>query len=379
MPFKRRPLPLWAQLALPMSTVLLIAILGGIVVYESYWDRVLQKVSPQVREAIENVRPSPKLVLQDSRLRPGPGLISLVFSALVLIAVSVMISRRILKPIEALERSVNAISKQGLHEPIQVPRGQFADLLQGVAEIAEKLERSESARRIANAAIAHELRTPLTALRARVESLEFGVYPLEISEVTKLHSSLDLLEKLIWDLQTVSLSEANELHLDIQNLDVGALLLEVRDDLQFLADQKNISLHSEAEVNIVIQADPGRIRQVIHNLLENAIRYTPAGERIEAITQTTDQFLKISIADSGKGVPDSELEQLFTPFYRLEPSRSREFGGSGLGLAVVAAIVNAHHGTIKAHKADIGGLEMVILLPLNANNPSPEVSRAARV
>ncbi len=365
MNFKRRPLPLWAQLAFPMSIVLIIIVLGTVVVYETYWDQVLQRVSPSVRVAIENVRPSPKFFLADNRIRPSPGVISFIFSATVIIFVSLMISRRILKPIEALERSVNAIAKHG-NKPIKIPRGQFAEVLTGVAELAAKLERSENARRIANAAIAHELRTPLTALRARVESFEFGVYPLEIKEVIKLHSSLDLLEKLIRDLQTVSLSEAGELHLEIQTLNFATLLLEVREDLQLLAEQKNISLEYQVNPEINIQADPQRLRQVLHNLLENAIRYTPNAQRIKASAEINNQHLEIRIIDSGNGVPDNELEKLFTPFYRLEPSRSREFGGSGLGLAVVQAIVTAHRGTIRATRATIGGLEIQILLPINA-------------
>ncbi len=357
MGFKQRPLPLWAQLALLMSTVLIVIVLGGSVVYETYWSQVLQQVSPQVAVAIEKVRPSLNSLLVGNRLRFSPGLISFLFSLGVIIFFSVLISKRILKPIEALEGSLNAIAG----EPTKIARGQFAEVLEGVAALAAKLEHSENARRIANAAIAHELRTPLTVLRARVESLEFGVYPLELHEIGKLHSSLDLLEHLIEDLQTLSLADAGELRLEFQELELTQLIrevcLELQSNVQIIAPQ-----------SIQARLDPKRIRQVLYNLLENAGRYTPKDSIIEIHLESNSTHLHIRIIDNGTGVPDNELEKLFTPFYRLEPSRSREHGGSGLGLAVVQAIITAHGGSVKAGRAISGGLEIQIKLPLNARD-----------
>ena len=274
---------------------------------------------------------------------------------MVIAVFSILVSKRLLAPISALENAVERISRG----QIQNQPKRFLNLKEQIEAIAQRLEQSEDARRIANAAIAHELRTPLSALRARVESLEYGVYPLEISEISKLHPVLDLLEHLTLDLQTLSFAEHHQLRLECQPINLSALLHEVCADTERAEDIKVF-----ANQTLILNLDPKRIRQVLYNLLENARRYTPRGCSIEIHLETSPSHVLISIADAGNGVPDEELLRLFTPFYRVEPSRSREYGGSGLGLAVVNAIITAHGGTVSAQRAVLGGLEIQIELPI---------------
>lgn len=352
----KHSLPLWLQLTLLLTSVGVLTFLGGILIFELYWAEVLQKVPESTRNLIEQIRPSPGLAFSEQRLSFRPGAVVLLFGGLVILVSSILISRRILAPIAALERSIERISSAELHQPIN-QNTEFSQMLRQVEHLAQKLEQSEDARRIANAAIAHELRTPLTALRVRVESLEYGVYPLEVGEISKLHPTLDLLERLVEDLQTLSLAEAGELHLEPQQLDLHALLLEVSLELQ-------IEVQVSTNQPVLIQLDPKRMRQVLYNLLENAKRYSGQNPSIKAKLEVQGTQLYFSLADDGTGVPDEQLKNLFTPFYRLEPSRSRAYGGSGLGLAVIQAIITAHSGQISAKKAALGGLEIQMVLPI---------------
>jgi two-component system, OmpR family, sensor histidine kinase BaeS len=343
-------IPLWLQLAALLTVVTLSALAASFVIFEVYWSSVIGEIRPEIRAEIQAIRPSANNFFDSKNLRLRPGVMAFVFAGLIIVTFSVLVSRRLLISMTALEKSVQRISSS---PPLE--RGEFFDLKEQIEQIAKRLETSENARRLANAAIAHELRTPLSALRARVESLEYGVYPLQTAEIAKLHPNLDLLEHLVEDLRTLSLADVGELRLECQNTDLGALIsdviLEMRGNIAYTAQPFEVWL------------DPKRFRQVLYNLLENALRYTPEQTRIEVKVVEKIRHFEIAIADAGSGVPDEHLLHLFTPFYRLEPSRSREMGGSGLGLAVVQAIVQAHGGSVKAQRAQLGGLEVVVLLP----------------
>jgi two-component system, OmpR family, sensor histidine kinase BaeS len=347
---KKFGMALWLQLALLLTVVALTTLAVSLIIFEVYWSNVLENTRPDIRRELQNLRPSFGQLLDFQNFRFRPRVIIFIVVGLMIIGISILVSRRILASINALEKSVQRISSSA---PLE--SNGFLGLRERIEHIAKRLETSENARRLANAAIAHEFRTPLSALRARVESLEYGVYPLEMAEIAKLHPNLDLLEHLVEDLRTLSLADVGELRLEPQKTDVSALiadvLLEVRGNIGYTTQPLEVWL------------DPKRIRQVLYNLLENAVRYTPDQTRIEVQVTAQAQEVQIVVADAGQGVAEEHLPHLFTPFYRLEPSRSREMGGSGLGLAVVQAIVQAHGGSVHGQRAALGGLEVVVRLP----------------
>jgi two-component system, OmpR family, sensor histidine kinase BaeS len=347
---KKFGMALWLQLALLLTVVALTTLAVSLIIFEVYWSNVLENTRPDIRRELQNLRPSFGQLLDFQNFRFRPRVIIFIVVGLMIIGISILVSRRILASINALEKSVQRISSSA---PLE--SNGFLGLRERIEHIAKRLETSENARRLANAAIAHEFRTPLSALRARVESLEYGVYPLEMAEIAKLHPNLDLLEHLVEDLRTLSLADVGELRLEREPTDLGALIAEVR--LEVRAQIVYIPQ------TCVVWLDPKRIRQMLYNLLENAVRYTSDDTRIEVGIAQQKQHLEIVVADAGEGVSDEHLAHLFTPFYRLEPSRSREMGGSGLGLAVVQAIVQAHGGSVKARRSRLGGLEVVVLLP----------------
>ncbi len=359
---------LWVQVSLVMIVTFIAVAMIAIWSYQIYWNQVLETAPLEVRNYVENVLPIPG----NFKVYPfRPGLRTLLLSFLVMSLVSAIVSRWLLGPLQALENSAQQIAGGTLLEPpIHKGRGELFDLGRDLSRIAARLERAESLRRLANAAIAHELRNPLAALRSRVEALEYGIFPLEVGEVVKLHPGLDVLERLCNDLQILTLADTEGFKVQLQALEPVALLQTLLADLQARAEKAGIRLEfvghtsiiKTLEGNLMLQADPQRLRQILGNLLENALIHTPHGGKIQVSLEVTAQHITLEVADSGHGVLENELEHLFTPFWRSDPSRSRDSGGSGLGLAVVKALTEAQGGSVSAYRSRLGGLAVCVLL-----------------
>jgi len=168
-------------------------------------------------------------------------------------------------------------------------------------------------------------------------------------------------------LHELTLAEARKLPLKFEETDVVKLVQETTTIFEPLAQENNISLNYHPPDEIPpIQADPARIRQVLHNLLANALRHTPSGGRIDIDIRALDETLSITIKDSGEGIAPTHLKQVFERFYRADPARARTTGGAGLGLAIVKAIVEAHHGQVSVSSDGLGkGSTFTIYLPKN--------------
>ena len=248
------------------------------------------------------------------------------------------------------------------------------DLGRNLDLIAARLEQAEALRRLSSASVAHELRTPLTALRSRIEALEYGVFALTPAEVAKLHPSLDVLERLCSDLQLLTLADAEGFALHLQPLELCALGAEALADVQARADRAGIDLVLEAGGPLELLADPQRLRQMLGNLLDNALTHTPAGGSVRLrLSRAGPGQALIEVADSGPGVAPGDLEHVFTAFWRADPSRSRRSGGSGLGLAVVRALTEAHRGQVRAIPSPLGGLAIQIVLPHSGPAGPPQL------
>jgi two-component system, OmpR family, sensor histidine kinase BaeS len=225
--------------------------------------------------------------------------------------------------------------------------------------MAASLEHLEHERRVTNAAIAHELRTPLTVLQTRLEGIRDGVVPMNQSESEQLLSQIRTLTRLVGDLRTLSLAEAEHLDLKLEEIDLLDIVTLGVASFGLRAERKNITLelHSEA-LAAPVRGDRDRLAQVITNLLENALRYTPDGGRIDVDVILCEQAVRLIVRDNGPGFPPETLPHLFERFYRADPSRSRASGGSGLGLSVVRAIMKLHAGTVRATNATTGGAQL---------------------
>ena len=214
------------------------------------------------------------------------------------------------------------------------------------------LKKAENMRRDFVANVSHELRTPVTIIKGYAETLLDGALEsnpasaVRFVEIIASHS--DRLATLINDILTLSSLESKEALIELNPIDVSGTISKTCMLLQERAAQKNITIINEAVVGLLpqVMADQGRLEQVVVNLLENAIKYTPEGGRVRLYTEADGEFIRISVADTGIGIPFKDLPRIFERFYRVDEARTREQGGTGLGLAIVKHIVQLHGGNV---------------------------------
>ncbi len=214
------------------------------------------------------------------------------------------------------------------------------------------LKRAENMRRDFVANVSHELRTPVTIIKGYAETLLDGALesdPARAMRFVEIISSHSVrLANLINDILTLSSLESKEALLELNPLDISGTIAKACVLLQESAARKHITITNESMSGAVprVVADQGRIEQVVVNLLENAIKYTPDGGSVRLFTEDDDQFVRVSVADTGIGIPFKDLPRIFERFYRVDEARTREQGGTGLGLAIVKHIVQLHGGTV---------------------------------
>jgi signal transduction histidine kinase len=229
--------------------------------------------------------------------------------------------------------------------------GEVRALARAFNAMSARLEETEQQRRSALADVSHELRTPLTVIQGNLEALLDGVYPADAEHLQPILEETRLMERLIDDLRTLTLVEAGSLVLHREPTDLGALLHEVAASYRSQAEQAGIELAVSALDNIPpVDVDPVRIREVVSNLLTNALRHTPRGGNVELSAALAGGEAAVTVRDTGSGIPPDQLERIFDRFYR-----SPDSPGSGLGLPIAKSLVEAHGGTITAtSEAGIG-------------------------
>lgn len=223
-------------------------------------------------------------------------------------------------------------------------------------DMAGALQRSQAQRRDMVADIAHELRTPLSVLQANIQALQDGVYALDQAEIARLGAQTQLLSRLVDDLHSLAQAESGQLRLDRERVDVAALAVNILSNFQSLAEKAGVTLSLDVPADLPPPlGDAMRLTQVLHNLMANAIRHTPAGGQVSIRTWREGPSLRMEVADTGQGIPPADLPLVFERFYRIDRSRSRAQGGSGLGLAIARAIVEAHGGAVDVQSTGVAG------------------------
>lgn len=243
-----------------------------------------------------------------------------------------------------------------------------------IYRLADSLRRS---RQFA-ADVTHELRTPLTILRGETElALRSNSNQEQITQV--LESNLEEISRmsyLIEDLLLLSKSDLGEIPLKMEALDLSGLVMELHYQAQLLANSKKIGVDLNVpKEQIVVQADSLRLRQVLLNLLTNAIKYTHEGGNISINMKATVKYIEVAIKDSGIGISEEHLRKIFERFYRIDKTRNRNDGGSGLGLAIVKWIVDAHDGQVNVTSTPGQGSCFTITLPLTQTLDDPILSK----
>jgi two-component system sensor histidine kinase BaeS len=277
-----------------------------------------------------------------------------------------VLSRRILAPVKALGNAAREFGKGNFSRRVDSKgKGEVAELARSFNSMAENLEHTERLRRNMVADVAHELRTPLSNLKGYLEAINDGVVKSDKSTIRSLNEEASTLSRLIDDLQELSLADAGELKLITQPEDISRLIKETATALQSKAAAKDLKISADLPDGLPkVEIDSHRIRQVLHNLLENAVAHTGKKGRITVTARHDEDKLYVSITDTGEGIPAEDLPMIFERFYRVDKSRARATGGSGLGLTITKRLVEAHGGTINVESQPGQGSTFTFTLPL---------------
>jgi two-component system sensor histidine kinase BaeS len=286
-----------------------------------------------------------------------------LFSALL----ALPIAHGLVRPLRAFTEASRSLAEGDFETRIPArSNDELGRLARDFNELARALERNEGLRRQWVADISHELRTPLSVLRGELEALQDGVRPVDGSAIDSLYADTLRLQRLVDDLYELSMSDLGALEYRKVPLDPVAILDA---DLQALApelDARGIVLQRDSRLAgpVEIPGDPDRLSQLFRNLLQNTLRYTDPGGRLEVRVGREGHDLTLDLMDSAPGVAPEDLSRLFDRLYRAETSRSRAHGGAGLGLAICRTIVEAHGGRISAQASPLGGLWVRVTLPV---------------
>jgi two-component system sensor histidine kinase BaeS len=285
---------------------------------------------------------------------------------LVSAGLSLPLANRLLRPVRSLAAATHSLTagRYGTRVPVD-SSDELGKLARDFNALALTLEKNEQTRRQWLADISHELRTPLAVLRGEIEAIEDGVRQPTPEAVRSLHAEVLHLGRLVDDLHQLALSDLGALTYRKEPVDIGGVLAGVVETFRPDAVRKGLALDVDLpRREAPVFADRERLRQLFANLLDNALKYTDAGGRVEVRLECGEREAVVNVLDSAPGVPEAALGKLFERFYRFESSRSRKTGGAGLGLAICRNIVEAHEGVLTARPSPLGGVWLEVRLPL---------------
>ena len=295
------------------------------------------------------------------------GLIAALVAGGLSLLLALLLAHGLLRPVRELTLASARMSQGDLSQRVPV-RGEdeLAHLGRTFNQMAASLQQAETSRRALTADIAHELRNPLAVQRANLEALQDGIYPMNAENLQPILEQNLLLTRLVEDLRTLALAEAGETQLECQSVDLAALVRRVAERFAAPAGARQITIEVQVEAQsgkLCAYADPGRLEQVLGNLLSNALRYTPQNGRLELTCSLAGGQAQVQVHDSGPGIPADALPHVFDRFYRADRARSRTDGGAGLGLAIARQFTEAHGGQLTAANHPSGGAIFTLRLP----------------
>ncbi|HEY3061952.1 MAG TPA: ATP-binding protein [Chloroflexota bacterium] len=287
-------------------------------------------------------------------------------AVLAAVVASLFVTGRILRPLRRLASASRRLADG--HYAERVPTGgndELGDLAMTFNDMAATLEATERRRRELVGDIAHELRTPIATLEGYLEGLLDGVVKPQPTTWARLHDETSRLRRLVDDLQELSRAEARQIPLALQSLDAADIVRAAVDRLAPSFADKGLGLHCDVADGMPhVQGDPNRAIQVLSNLLTNALRYTPVPGAVHVDVRPVNGAVQFSVRDTGMGIAPEDLPRVFERFYRVDKSRSRALGGSGIGLTIARALVEAMGGVIWAESPGPGhGATFTFTLP----------------
>lgn len=296
-------------------------------------------------------------------------IIAIAYPATLLVAsaVGVFLSGRALGPIDRITQTARRIGAEDLGKRLDLPASddEVGRLARTFNEMIARLDDAFRRQRQFTADASHELRTPLTSIKGQTEvALQRERSPDEYREVlAAVNSEVDRMIRLVGSLLTLARADARRIEIVREELGVDALISDAAEQVRPAAENQNLTLRVEAGDGASVIADQDLILQLLLNLLDNAVKYTPSGGRIDVRYRRLDGEVEIIVADTGAGIAPEHLPHIFDRFYRVDAARSRAEGGSGLGLAICRWIAEAHGGTITVESEPGAGTTFTVTLP----------------
>jgi len=274
--------------------------------------------------------------------------------------------RRLAAPVGDVIEAVGRVAEGDLSTRVRVRGSRDGRALaRAFNAMTTRLEAGEEQRRRLLADVSHELRTPLSVVQGNLEALVDGIHPADEAHLVAILDETKVLSRLVEDLRTLSLAESGALALHREAIDVGALAREIVDSFASQAEPAGVALEAQVPTELpLVDADPVRAREILSNLIANALRYTPRGGRVSVEAHAEDPGVAIDVRDTGAGIAPERIDRIFDRFYKSPESR-----GAGLGLAIAKQLVLAHGGQISASSILGQGTEVRFTLP--AEPPPP--------
>ena len=272
---------------------------------------------------------------------------------------------RLVVPLSDLVQAADAVAAGDLGVRVEESgRGGLARLARAFNRMTGELERADQRRRNLTADVAHELRTPLHIIQGNLEGVLDGVYEPTDEHIRATLAETRALGRLIEDLRVLSLAEAGELPLTREDVAVGDLLADVETSFSGQAEADGVELRVEPPaLPLQVRGDPGRLDQILSNLVANALRHTPRGGRVTLAAQEIDGYIRLSVSDTGEGIAEEDLPYVFDRFWRGDRARDRSAGHSGLGLAIARQLARAHGGELEVANQPGAGATFTLALP----------------
>lgn len=324
-------------------------------------ENIIGYLLPQESDQQENQQFETHMLTRINRASLYAALISGV-TALVL---AILLVHFLMKPIQSIMKAADTVAQGDLTHRVDIssPK-ELSSLGDSFNQMANSLEDADKKRKDLSADIAHELRSPLAVQRAHLEALLDDVFTMDKKNIKTVLEQNQLLSRLVEDLRILTLTDSGELKLDLRKNDFGELIKNAVERFSAQAMEKDIQISTELAKCDPVLVDAERILQILHNLLQNGIRYTPLGGKLELTLTCTNETSTLYVRDSGPGIPEASIPYIFERFYRVEDSRSRKSGGTGLGLAIARSLAEAHGGSLTIHNHPQGGAVFELMLPL---------------
>jgi signal transduction histidine kinase len=297
--------------------------------------------------------------------------VGVVIAGAVAAAMALLVSRRIATPVTTAADAAGRLAAGDYSAHVNDPRmgPELADLSTSVNALAARLLSTEQDRLRLMADLAHQLRTPMASITATVEAITDGILPADNTTLATLTDNATLLSRLIDDLSLVSRAQERAFLVDSETVDLTALARTVSDAARARFTGTGVDLTMTPAQPVYVRADPDRIGEVIGQLLDNALQHTHPGDSVDLAISRRDDEADLTITDTGEGFHAEEAEAIFGRFYRA--TSVTDSAGSGIGLTIARAVVNAHGGTITAHSPGLGrGASFTVSLPAQPMRPA---------